>query len=332
MSAPGQLPPCSLLVPTRNRRDLLRDTMLSIAAGDLLPAEIVIVDQSDEPDVELPALIAKACAARAAELGDGGPAVRYIASASVGLSRAMNEAIGASSHEFLVCTHDDVRVEPDWLRTLLAAAVAGGADEVVTGRVLPEPGEPGTFVPSTIERTEPAVYDAPQPVYDILFPLNMAMHRSIPRRVGGFDERIGPGTPFPGGEDNEFAYRVLRAGIRIRYVPEAALYHRAWRRLDEFTALRWNYGRGQGAFLAKHATFRDRYGWVRLWRAMYRPVLRLPIRLLRVGPAAFPELANLGGILTAFAQWKWRYRGGSGSAPLSSPGTVPMSSDSGSTT
>jgi GT2 family glycosyltransferase len=329
VSAP--LPPCSLLVPTRNRRDLLRETMLSIAAGDLLPAEIVIVDQSDEPDVELPALIARACAARATDAGGEAPAVRYIASESVGLSRAINEAIGASVHEFLVCTHDDVRVEPDWLRTLLTAAVAGGADEVVTGRVLPEPGEPGTFVPSTIERTEPAVYDAPRPVYDILFPLNMAMHRSIPKRVGGFDERIGPGTPFPGAEDNEFAYRVLRAGIRIRYVPEAALYHRAWRRLDEFNALRWSYGRGQGAFLAKHATLRDRYGWVRLWRAIYRPVLRLPIRLVRVGPSAFAELANVGGILSAFAEWKWRYRGASTSAPPPASGIASPPSDSGST-
>lgn len=326
----AQLPPCSLLVPTRNRRDLLRETMRSISAGDLLPAEIVIVDQSDEPDVELPALIARACAARAGEVEGGGPVVRYITSGSVGLSRAINEAIAASSHEFLVCTHDDVRVEPDWLRTLLTAAVAGGPDEVVTGRVLPEPGEPGTFVPSTIESTEPAVYHTPRPVFDILYPLNMAMHRSIPERVGGFDERIGPGTPFPGGEDNEFAYRVLRSGIRIRYVPAAALYHRAWRRLDEFNALRWSYGRGQGAFLAKHATLRDRYGWVRLWRAIYRPVLRFPIRLLRVGPGAFAELTNIGGILSAFAEWKWRYRGESTSAPPPS-GIASAPSDSGST-
>src|SRR5438445_340755 len=41
------------------------------------------------------------------------------------------------------------------------------------------------------------------------------------RNLGGFDERL-----FFGGEDHEMALRILRAGMRIRYVPTAKVWHK----------------------------------------------------------------------------------------------------------
>jgi hypothetical protein len=42
--------PVSLVIPTRNRGRLLQETLESILAGDELPEEIVLADQSDEPE------------------------------------------------------------------------------------------------------------------------------------------------------------------------------------------------------------------------------------------------------------------------------------------
>jgi hypothetical protein len=45
---------------------------------------------------------------------------------------------------------------------------------------------------------------------------------------------------------------LLEAEYRIIYIPEAVLYHRAWRNEQNHLLLRWSYGRGHGAYLAKH--------------------------------------------------------------------------------
>ena len=46
-------------------------------------------------------------------------------------------------------------------------------------------------------------------------------------------------------------------GFSIHYRPEVAVTHMAWRSRRQLRVLRWRYGRGQGGFLAKHASLRD---------------------------------------------------------------------------
>ena len=102
-------------------------------------------------------------------------------------------------------------------------------------------GQSVTFAPSTKVDTAPAVYHG-RLHEDVLYTGNMAMDRSAARAVGVFDERLGPGTSFPSAEDNDFGFRLLEAGYRIVYVPEALLYHRAWRSERDYVRLRWSYG------------------------------------------------------------------------------------------
>jgi GT2 family glycosyltransferase len=77
--------------------------------------------------------------------------------------------------------------------------------------------------------------------------------------VDRFDERLGPGTAYPSAEDNDYAYRLLKAGYQIVYCPKAIVYHQAWRTGEQYLPLRWNYGVGRGAVYAKHARLRDRF-------------------------------------------------------------------------
>jgi GT2 family glycosyltransferase len=159
---------------------------------------------------------------------------------------------------------------------------------VITGRVLPERQATNAgVVPSTKIDPEPRRY-AGRIWDDVLYPMNMAMARATARRIGGFDERLGSGTSFP-AEDNDYGYRALEIGCTIAYVPEAVVWHRAWR--TDLLRLRWQYGRGQGAFFAKHLSWHDRYIAQRIFAEWRRYVglsahyaIRLDRRAMRYAP------------------------------------------------
>jgi GT2 family glycosyltransferase len=244
----SSLPPVSLILCSRDRPELLLASVNSILAGATLPNELIVIDQSQVRHEQL-----------ATMTGDRSCDVRYIWSQTKGLSKANNQGVKLARYDILAFTHDDVIVAEDWLHTLVSALVAVGRRAVMTGRVLPtEPEVPGGFVPTLKEDEHPHVYQG-RIWEDVLYPLNMAMYRSALEEIGPFDERLGPGTRFPGGEDNDLGYRLLEAGYQIHYVPDAALYHRAWRPEEERLKLRWGYYRGQGAYYAKHWALGDPY-------------------------------------------------------------------------
>ena len=87
----------------------------------------------------------------------------------------------------------------------------------------------------------------------------MATYRSAIDCIGGFDERLGPGTCFPAAEDNDLGFRLLEAGFHIIYDPASVLYHRSWRTEKDYLPLRWGYGRGQGAYYARYLSLQDRH-------------------------------------------------------------------------
>jgi GT2 family glycosyltransferase len=284
----------TVIISTRNRRQLLRETVASILAGTVCPEELIVVDQSDRPDLELPGLFASArCVPRL----DPSP--------QRGSSRGRNRGIALARTTWLAFVDDDVRVEADWLARLSAAARASGADTVVTGMVAEEmSGATDGFAPSSKQSPAEHVYDRPVRRADPLYAGNMATHVSVFDRLGTFDERLGPGTPFPAAEDNDLAYRLLRDGVRIRYCPDAVVHHRAWRPRSALPGLQWGYGVGQGAFLAKHAGLRERYGWGRFRRDVLARSARLPYRFARSPIVGWGEVTYLTGLACGFLGWK----------------------------
>jgi GT2 family glycosyltransferase len=291
------LPETSLIVCSRNRPDLLVETVSGILQGDEVPSELIIIDQSDERNSTLEVLrTGKPCD------------IRYCWSGTVGLSRANNEGVRLARHDCLVFTHDDVRVTATWFGVLVRALVGAGASTIVTGKVVPETSpDAGGFVPSTKVDESPRVYEG-RIAEGVLYPMTMAMYRSVLEDVGVFDERLGPGTPYPAAEDNDLCHRLLESGYRIMYVPDAVLFHRAWRPDRDFLPLRWSYGRGQGAFYAKHSSLRDRFILRQMgWEMQHRG--RRLLRRLPVNPrVAFGELVYLSGIMSGFGGWLLRHR------------------------
>ena len=297
---PATLPPTSLAICSRNRPRLLRETVESILRGDEVPTEIVIVDQSDDPH---PTLAARRTTTPCE--------IRYLWSRTRGSGQGRNAALVAAKHDLLVLTDDDMRATPDWFGALVRALLAAGPRSVVTGQVPPadEPGRPGGFAPSTATEQDRIVYEG-RIGADILYTGNMAMHRSAIAEIGPFDARLGAGAPFPAAEDNDFGFRLLEAGYRIVYVPEAVLYHRAWRSQHARLRMSWRYGVGQGAFYAKHWRPRDQHMLRRLARDITLHLLESAQEARRQSwRAAICEAAYVAGLLSGACRWRLTQRG-----------------------
>lgn len=285
------LPPSSLIICSRNRPRLLRETIESILRGVDVPSELIVVDQSNETDSGLASL-----------QSDRPCLVRYFWERSTGLCRARNVGIGAATNEILVFTDDDMLVATDSYGTLVRALIQAGPGGVVTGRVLPAEDRRGGYVPALVTGTEAREYRG-RIWTDVLAAGHMAMYRETIAEIGWFDERLGAGSQFPAADDNDYGYRLLEAGYRIRYVPAAVIYHRAWRGARDYLPMRWNYGRGKGGFYAKYADARDPYLLYRMGLDVGRRLFRFPWRFLHRPDLAVGDMVYSLGVLSGACTW-----------------------------
>jgi GT2 family glycosyltransferase len=291
-------PSTSLIISTRGRPAFLSAAVAAVQAGRVRPTELVLVDQSEEAHPSF-------SAARM----EGPTPLRYLWSRDRGLSRGRNAGIAAATGEILVFIDDDILVPPDWLGTIVDALVASGPRCVMTGRVVAGPAEvAGAFAPS-LSLSEEAVTYHGRVGRDVLLPMNMAMYRSVVDEIGDFDVRLGVGSHFPSSEDNDFGFRLLEAGYRIVYRPDIVVTHRAWRRPSALIPLRWSYGRGQGAYFAKHVSRRDRYMLRRLWWDVTRHVRRAPRRMVRDPRQGAADLVYATAVAVGAAEWLVTRRG-----------------------
>lgn len=280
----------SLIIPSRDRASLLHQAVEAVLRGELVPDEIVIVDQSAEADREL------------ARLAFDRPcALRYLHSRSVGVSAARNEGVRAAAGSWLLFIDDDIVVAATWLAEMQRALAHAGPGVVVTGRVAPL-GAGERFAPS-IKTDETRAAYAGRLDRDVLYSGNMGMHRGVFTQVGEFDERLGIGARFRAATDNDFGFRLLEAGFRIAYVPDAVVYHVAWRHARAEWRVRWDYGVGQGAFYAKHLTAAEGHVARRLVRDARRHAARMAKGVRRDRRLARLEAVYLAGLGTGFARW-----------------------------
>lgn len=195
----------SVIIPTYHRPDFLTATLQSVL-GQELPAAMtmeVIVCLSDPG----------ATADRTAAGSAGDPRVRVVDAPRPGPAAARNAGIAAARGEFLAFIDDDCQAQSGWLRSGLQ--LLENAD-LLQGRT-----EPQSFVGG---------YDhslriiPPSWLWETC---NLMARRSMVDRAGGFDEGVNP-TKRPHdhfGEDIEWGWRLVRAGARVAFAPDAVVLH-----------------------------------------------------------------------------------------------------------
>ena len=229
----------TVVVPTVDRPDELRRCLVALAEQSVAPAAVVVVDQGGLPGTAL--LIE--------EMVSRGLRVRHLRAPLRGVSTARNVGLRAVTTSWVAVTDDDCVPSPDWVESVVRAAASPEAPDVVTGRVLPLEAE-GEAVHTLSLRvsTQRRAY------HGRVFPWrtgtggNMALRVETMRRMGGYDERLGPGTPGQAGEDLEVLYRLLASGAVVLFDPDVLVLHNRVTAARRLTSRR-SYGFGMGAFV-----------------------------------------------------------------------------------
>jgi hypothetical protein len=139
-----------------------------------------------------------------------------------GLSAARNSGIAASTGALLICMDDDCRFAPDYF-DVVARVFSTPDVAIMGGRLLladPQAARIGIDEDATRWRLSRQFFLAPGTFQCA----NFAVRRSVIAHVGGFDERLGAGTPYR-IEDAEFVARALAAGFVALHEPDAIVYH-----------------------------------------------------------------------------------------------------------
>jgi cellulose synthase/poly-beta-1,6-N-acetylglucosamine synthase-like glycosyltransferase len=212
--------------------------MEAILEGEVLPAELVVVDQSRGAGAE------KALA----RCGDRGVPLTYLRQSRRGLSASRNLALERATQPIVAFTDDDCVPGPGWIGEIAQVFAAEEPPAAMTGRVLPlGAAVPGTFDVSPRDSPDRIDYRGRVVPWVVGTGGNFAARRQWLDRVGRFDERLGTGSPGHAAEDTELVYRLLRSGATIRYEPAAVVFHERQTKAQRLRS-RWTYGFGIAAF------------------------------------------------------------------------------------
>lgn len=266
----------SVIICTRDRPDTLLPAVQSVLAD--LPndgcAELLVVDQGT----------GDAGAQTLAEVLARDSRLRYMPETSVGLSKARNAGIRATSGALIAFTDDDCAVEPGWLAAIKEVFATRPDVGLVFGFVAcAEHDASEGFVPG-FEASE-GVLGRRQ-----MFPdaghwgmgANMALRRSTFERVGPFDELLGAGAPLKSAEDVDYVLRTQRQGLSVYHCARARVVHAGFRPWAAASALVIGSWLGIGAAYAKQVRGGSLFVWSlvasdlggRVWNVLRNGVLR----------------------------------------------------------
>jgi len=237
----------SIIIPTYNRADELRETIRSVGkltvSGD---CELLVVDNRSTDHTR--AVVEE-------ESRTFPHRIEYLYEPEQGRYAALNAGIRAARGRIIATTDDDARVEPDWLMRAADGLDALGCD-YVGGKVLPiwrgaqpawlphRPGRHWAVLALQDHGNTPlefGVNGTPWPLG-----INTATRREAFERTDLFDNRLGrkAGT-LRNQAQREWHLRARAAGLRGFYVPEMVVHHVVEAdRLRKQYFRRWYYWHG----------------------------------------------------------------------------------------
>ncbi len=233
----------SLVIPTYNRKDLLR-RCLATATSQVYPDyEVIVVDDAstDGTDAMVLQEFPQVCYLRQAT--NGGPAA------------ARNRGIAAATGEIIAFTDDDCLIPPAFLTCLVAGYmrythIAGVGGYLEAPAVLLQHNMFAQYDAYITHH----VYGAGSTPYLGGFECpaggtnSMSYRRDVLVSLGGFDTSF----PVAGGEDADLKLRIVRQGKSLLYIPIKVLHNQPYN-LQSFWDRNYKHGRGSVYFAQKHA-------------------------------------------------------------------------------
>lgn len=173
--------------------------------------------------------------------------ITYIRRERGGPAAARNMGAKKAAGEVLAFTDSDCVPHPEWIARLVNAIdegceAAGGTYGIAN---------PGKLLAKIIHEEIQLRHSAFGKRVDFLGTFNLAIRRDAFERVHGFDEKFDQAS----AEDNDLSYRMIDAGYRMCFVPEAIVDHYHPTRLVPYLRTQARHGFWRVILYMKH---RDR--------------------------------------------------------------------------
>ncbi|PZW48341.1 glycosyl transferase family 2 [Humitalea rosea] len=230
----------SLIVATRGRTEELSalfDTLRAQGRSDL---EVIVVDQNG--DDRLGPIMARHTARLM---------LRWLRSDVANACHARNLGLRHARGDVVGFPDDDCLYLPYVLDRVAAGFAAAPDLAILSGPAASPEGGLG----SGRWRAEGGAIDLGT-VWTSVIEFNLFLRREVAMALGGFDERMGPGTPFGSCEGNDLVARAIEAGHRAAYDPSLRIEHPDKRLTPVAVQRAGLYGAGFGLALRRHAGLR----------------------------------------------------------------------------
>ena len=211
------MPVLSIIIPTLNRGRVFRQTVQQVLLQRFADFELIVVDQSDEPE-------RGGNAAFLETLGDG--RLSYLHVLKKNLPNARNEGVARSSGEIVLFLDDDVILLADDFLDAHVEAFADPKVGGVTGRTIERAllaNSPRTAMHVTPGgRTVINLMGTERCAVAGLKGANMSFRATLFSTIGGFDRNFVGSAIL---EDVDFSFRTTAAGWRLLFEPKAEMLH-----------------------------------------------------------------------------------------------------------
>ncbi|MCB2154398.1 glycosyltransferase family 2 protein [bacterium] len=235
----------SIIIPVYDRIDRLRTCLETLGRQEFdAPAEVIVACDGGPPEMR-----------STAEEWKGPWSLEWLQTDKGGPARARNAAVEIAKGEVILFLNDDVRLEPGFLqvhdrrhREDPGHAVFGNsrwAPEVIINDFMHWVAHHDSFyylIPPNGEAD-----------WVYFHTLNASIHRKWFDEGHLFDVNF----PYPAYEDNEYAYRLQKIGLRILYAADAFLYHHHLFEPKQYSAKSWERGASARCFVEKYPELRD---------------------------------------------------------------------------
>ena len=189
--------PVSIVIPIKNRRDLLPNLIKNLSNIDYDEYEIIIVDDCSTDNTK--------------DLLKQYPIKSILLERSVGSAEARNIGIKEAKNEIIALTDSDCFVSRNWLKNLVPYL---NSYDVVGGRVIFCDDAEKKFNPFNAKEETVLKKDTS---INFLNTSNMLLKKKTWKSSGGFlSYRI---------EDLEFSWRLLNKGFKLVYSPKGFVIH-----------------------------------------------------------------------------------------------------------
>lgn len=213
-------PTISVVIVTFNRRELLGRCLDSIQSQEVVPFEVIVVDNASTDDT-------------LKFVEENYPKIKILYnSTNLGFCGGNNQGIRAASAPLVALLNNDAEADPNWLGELMAGFDNRGDVAMVASKILQFED------PSKIDKVGHLIYwdgqnrgrgmgELDQGQYDqaeeVLWPdgCAAAYRRDAVLAVGAFDEDF-----FAYADDADLGFRLRLAGYKAVYAPKAKVLHR----------------------------------------------------------------------------------------------------------